>query len=125
MVTTLRDIPTFRPYEDALPLLIPATLVDLILAVGVAAFCVYAGVRLWAVSPGAVRTAKTYLYSAAGYQVVSVAITYAALPQEIIREIQADMISRLARSLIAVAVWLAYFRTSERVGATYGRDDAS
>ena len=86
------------------------------------AYGMYAGLRLWAVRPGAVATAKRALLFGLAVDVVTAAL-HAAIGAvaESGWAVRSDLTSALLTSLIFFAVCFAYLNRSARVQATYGR----
>src|SRR5208337_5486904 len=65
-------------YFDRFPGLLVITLVDTVLSLGIASFSVYAGIGLWRIRPGAVQTAKRYLFCLLGYYALSAVLPFMA-----------------------------------------------
>jgi len=114
LVAVYSSFVLIAPYASDFPSLFAIDLVDSILTMALAGFGVYAGIQLWRVRPGAVRTAKTYLLSCLGYTVVALLLLGMAGEG-------AGMGTVLARNVIYVIVWHSYLNKSKRVQATYSQ----
>ncbi len=103
------------------PGLLVVTLVDGALSLAMVAFSIYAGVSLWRIRPGAVRTAEIYLLCYLCYQGIAAVLPYlAGLPSLANRTMSAETAMQAVRALGYVGIWTLYLRKSERVRATYG-----
>jgi hypothetical protein len=117
---TLNEIPSLLPYSNIAPLAVPMTVIDSVLGLGVVAFSIVAGIRLWTVQPRAVSLARSYLIALAAYTIVSSGLNYFAVPPAFSTRTAADFLAPAVRQLAYTAIWLAYFARSERVAVTYG-----
>jgi hypothetical protein len=94
--------------------------IDLVLSLGVVAFSIYAGIGLWTIRPGAVRTAKAYLITFLLYHgIASVLPFLAGLPPEANEAMMKEVFKSVFRALIFFGVWFSYLNVSKRVKATY------
>ncbi len=81
---------------------------------------IYAGIRLWLVSPGAPHVAKTYLVAVFAQQVLLllmgfwIASKVTTTPENI-----GSVIVEPLRSISYVAIWYSYLNKSQRVAATF------
>jgi len=106
----------FREFPGLLVMLI----IDTVLSLGIAGFGLYAGLQLWRVRPGAVLTAKKYLYCALGYHILGIGLPWiAGLSPEDTKAMIVDGIRDTVRGLIYFAIWFSYLNQSKRVKATY------
>jgi hypothetical protein len=85
------------------------------------AFSIYAGLGLWRIRPGAVRTAEIYLLCFLCYQGIAAVLPFlAGFPASANHALTEAVYRNLARSLLYFGVWYSYLNKSERVKATYG-----
>lgn len=106
---------------DSLPGLIGASVFDSVLVVALAGYGIYAGVKLWTIQPGAVRTAKIFLALTLAY-VFGSPLLYAAadLPGVGYDVLMVESVKEIVQALIYFGVWFSYLNVSRRVQATYG-----
>ena len=105
---------------DSFPGLRAITVIDALLSSGLMAFSVYAGVSLWRIKPGAVDTAKRYLWCALAYCAVASLLPFmAGLPSEVDGNMIAEVFKNAIRMVAYVAIWSAYLNKSKRVKATF------
>jgi len=84
------------------------------------AFSVYAGIRLWDIRPGAVRTAKRFLWCIVGYHAVLLFLPFlAGLPKIATGAMIVSAVTELMGALVYVGLWTSYLNRSQRVRATY------
>lgn len=117
---SLRDLPIILFNAELFPGLAAALIIDLFLSLGIVAFSITAGVRLWRIKPGAVRTARIFLYSFFAYSTVSSILIYLAIPPEIRNVTSFDITKEFIQSAVYSIIWLLYLRRSKRVASTYG-----
>lgn len=87
---------------------------------------VRAGLALWTVKPGAVKTAKTYFLILLAYSVVAAALPFmAGLPSEVNYAMLPEMVVGLLQSLIFFRIWFSYLNRSKRVRATYSTENTN
>ena len=102
------------------PGLLVMLIIDTVLSLGIAGFGLYAGIKLWRVRPGAVLTAKQYLYCALTYHIIGIGLPWiAGLPPEDTKSMIVEGIRNTMRGLIHFAIWFSYLNKSKRVRATY------
>ena len=102
------------------PGLLAMLAIDALLSVAVTAFSIFAGIGLWCIWPGAVRTAKEYLWCFLGYHIIGVLLPLmTGLPWAAQEAMILDMERNAIRSAFYFAIWYAYLKRSERVKATY------
>ena len=105
---------------DQFPNLRILTALDVVLALGVMAFSVYAGVALWRVQPRAVQTAKNYYLCFLAYAVIAATFPFmSGLPSEEISAILKGNVKIVGRTAVEVAIFSLYLHRSKRVKATY------
>jgi small basic protein len=105
---------------DRYPGLMVITDIDTFLSLGLMAFSVYAGVGLWRVTLGAVRTAKRYLLCLLAYAVVATILPFiAGLPSKVNEAMVEFVFIGSFRTAVYVAIWYAYLNKSARVKATF------
>ena len=100
-----------------------ATIVAIALTTCSVLFGIYAGLRLWAVAPGAVSAARAALVFGLAVDVCTTTISTVlgtAWPAD--GELFYEVLLDLAPSLAFFTVCLAYLNKSRRVEATYGQD---
>jgi hypothetical protein len=94
-----------------------------LLGIGITAFSVYAGIGLWRIRPGAVRTAKLYLLCLLGVKIIGVILGF--MVTVVIYKIELNYkekyggVTILVGSLLNFTVWYSYLSRSKRVKATY------
>jgi hypothetical protein len=107
-------------YFEQIPGLLHLTVIDTLLSVGLMGFSIYAGVGLWSIRPGAVRSAKRYLLCCLWYQAVAAVLPFmAGLPSAASEAMIPEVVKQTVRGVIHVAVWYSYLCKSQRVKATY------
>jgi len=85
-----------------------------------------AGIALWTVKPGAVKTAKNYLLIFLAYTGISVLLPFmAGLPTEVNDAMAPAIIESVFHALIFFGVWYSYLNKSKRVKATYNSNITS
>lgn len=91
--------------------------------VALAAFCIFVGVSVWRVRPGALALVKA-LFIVLTCVAALIIVGGAAMLSE--GASRAGNLSETllpgARMLFSIAIWLAYFKKSKRVLATFGRN---
>jgi len=109
-----------REYFAEYPGLLAMIIIDSVLSLGVTGFGLFAGIQLWRIRPGAVLTAKRYLFCALMSQAVEIGLPWmTGLPAEDIRTMVAANVRNAVRGLIPFAIWYSYLNVSKRVRATY------
>lgn len=96
-----------------------------ILAVGLTAFSIYAGIGLWMVRPNAVKIAKSYFIVLFSSQLLFYAflarimLVAAGIPADVAVEV--EFVSPLYKLglLASCWIWISYLKRSKRVKATY------
>jgi hypothetical protein len=102
------------------PGLLVIAVIDTLLIPALVAFSIYAGVALWHIRPGAVRTAKRFLLSVLGYQAIAAVLPFmAGLPPAATGAIIIKVVDGAMTNVAFVAIWYSYLNKSERVKATY------
>ena len=82
-----------------------------------------AGIALWTIKEGAVKTAKNYLLIFLGYSVIAIFLPFVAgLPSEANDVMIPEVIKSTVQSLVFFGIWYSYLNTSKRVKATYNSD---
>ena len=123
LVTTVSVASSFgvsREYFAEYPGLLAMIIIDSVLSLGVTGFGLFAGIQLWRIRPGAVLTAKRYLFCALMSQAVEIGLPWmTGLPAEDIRTMVAANVRNAVRALIPFAIWYSYLNVSKRVRATY------
>jgi len=105
---------------DRYPGFLVTTLVDGVLSLALAAFSVYAGLALWRIRPGAVRTAEIYLLCFLCYQGIAAVLPFlAGLPASANHGLTEAVYKNLTRGLLYFGLWYSYLNKSKRVKATY------
>ena len=110
-------------YFDRYPT--PRSLVAIgeLLGIGLMTFSIYAGIGLWRIRPGAVRTAKLYLLCSLGVKIIGVIV--ACMVTVVIHQIELDYkekygsVAIIVGSLLSFTIWYSYLSRSKRVKATY------
>ena len=81
---------------------------------------VYAGLALWRIRPGAVRTAEIYLLCFLCYQGIAAVLPFlAGLPASANHGLTEAVYKNLTRGLLYFGLWYSYLNKSKRVKATY------
>jgi Protein of unknown function (DUF2569) len=107
-------------YFDEFPGLRVITVIDTLLSLGLMAFSIYAGTRLWSIRPRAVQIAKRYLLCLLGYYAVGTTLPFlSGLPSAANWAMMAALVKDTLRGVFYLAVWYSYLHMSERVKATY------
>jgi hypothetical protein len=110
----------FQQFEQ-IPGLLTYTVVDRLLLLGVTAFSVYAGERLWRIKLGAVKIVKRYLLTVLGYYFLSLFLPFIVeFSSTASDKLFLSNLARLVLGATFVALWYSYFNQSKRVKATYG-----
>ncbi|HXN50103.1 MAG TPA: DUF2569 family protein [Bryobacteraceae bacterium] len=105
---------------DRYPGFLITTLVDGVLSLALAAFSAYAGLGLWRIRPGAVRTAEIYLLCYLCYQGIAAVLPFmAGFPASANHALTEGVYKNLTRGLLYFGVWYGYLNKSRRVKATY------
>jgi hypothetical protein len=121
---TLRSLPRAyvesSKYFDLYPGLLVVAVTDPVLSAGLTIFSIYAGIGLWNIRPGAVRTARQYLLCFPGYSIVAVILPFTAgLPSESIDAMIGPATLEIFSRVIYFAIWYSYLGHSKRVKSTY------
>lgn len=94
--------------------------VDGILSLVITGLSIRAGIVLWTIRPGAVKTAKNYLLIFLGYSVLAIFLPFTAgLPPEVNNAMVPEVIKGTLQALIFFGIWYSYLNKSKRVKATY------
>ena len=111
-----------NPYFDLFPGLLNLWIIDSILSICLIIFAIYTGFMLFSIRPGAVKTAKIYLFVALGYSTIASLLLpfIAGLPSEVTQNILQEGIGKFIGACITFAIWYSYLLKSKRVKATYG-----
>jgi hypothetical protein len=105
---------------DRLPGLLFLSAVNLLVAVALASFSVYAGVALWRRKVGAVHIARVFLIVGAIYALISpFFVLLVGLPASANGQLAAGALESAGRGVLYYALWLTYLLQSKRVRATY------
>ena len=95
-------------------------ILDIPLSIGLTAFSIYAGARLWQVKPGAVKTAKTFFLFMLGYTAIASALPFMiGLPPQATSAMIPEVMKGIFLNMIGAAIWISYLNKSKRVKATY------
>jgi len=106
---------------DRYPGLLITTLVDGTLGLALTAFSIYAGLSLWRIRPGAVRTAEIYLLCFLCYQGIAAVLPFmAGFPASANQALTESTAKNLTPALLYFGLWYSYLQKSQRVKATYG-----
>lgn len=110
-----------NPYFDRFPGLRTLTMIDMPVSIALMGFSIYAGVGLWSIRPGAVRTAKRFLIVTLVYLVVSSFFLpfIVELPERATSAMLPEIVKGFFQGLVFVVIWLMYLNKSRRVKATY------
>jgi hypothetical protein len=107
-------------YFDRFPRLAVIMGIDSLLSLSLMGYSIYAGVGLWRIRPGAVRTAKRYLVSYLVYLVIAAVLPFTAgLPSAANTAMLGVIFKGFVRGGIFFGIWYSYLGTSQRVKATY------
>lgn len=107
-------------YFNQFPRLLLIIVIDGFLSLGITSFCIYAGIGLWRIRPGAVNMAKRYLLCFLVYQAIAALLPFlAGLPTAANEAMLAQVAKDTIRSILYVTVWYLYLSKSKRVRATY------
>lgn len=96
--------------------------VPMIFDLAMAAWSIYAGICLWRVRTGAVKTARIFLWSLTGLNVVLVALVFLS-PGDASDEERSKALVSCIGVILASTARLAYLDTSKRVKATYAEKE--
>lgn len=99
--------------------------IDLVVSILITLYGIYAGIKLWSIKPGAIKSANTYLDLVLIYVIISVFIAMLIID---ITETSMDLSTLLAGILIKyfmisigfVIIWKFYLKNSVRIKNTYG-----
>jgi magnesium-transporting ATPase (P-type) len=107
------------------PLLKLVTFIDIVLSFTLLAFGIYVGIRIWIVSPDAIRSANSFLNVLLVYAIVSPLIIFSLyfiysinFSNEIV-ELFGNIFRETVHSVLYVIIWKLYLKNSERVKNTY------
>ena len=107
-------------YFDRFPGLRAIAQIDALLSVGLIVFSIYAGVGLWSIRKGAVRTAKRYFLCYLGYAFIAAALPFmAGLPSAAHDSLIFIAAKSAGGGLVSFSIWYSYLNNSARVKATY------
>ena len=119
------NLETLKRFSSQFPGLAALTYLDAGLSIAVMLFGMYAGISLWAVHQGAVKTAKRFFLVRLAYAGVAFVLPFlAGLPAQYNDVIVQTGVTGIVQAGIVFAVWYTYLVKSKRVKATYG-DDAT
>lgn len=119
-LSTLLGTLGLQRYFEQYPSLYPICLTDTILSTSVVIFSIYAGIRLWAVKPNAVRIAKVYLVYLLAYRGFSIALLFfTGLPTNVIGVLTPEVARTFIQNFVFAIIWLLYISKSKRVQHTY------
>lgn len=94
--------------------------IDGLLSLALIILSIRAGIALWTLKPGAVKTAKNYLLIFLIYTVIAILLPFTAgLPAEVNEIMIPEVIVSTLQSVIFFGVWYSYLKVSKRVKATY------
>jgi len=94
--------------------------IDGILSIALIILSIRAGIALWRIKPGAVKTAKNYLWLFLGYSAFATILPFTAgLPSEANEAMITEAVQGFVKSLFYFGVWYWYLTVSKRVAATY------
>lgn len=112
----------WKPYFDAFPGIYMANLLRTILVSALIIFSIYSGAILWNKEPGAVKTAKVYLWTYLSYAVLYpvLFLVLAGLPKEDYVDVLKTGIPELIGQIGFFVVWYSYLLRSKRVRLTFG-----
>ena len=118
--------PEISPFFETFPGLAQIVVADLIMSAGLMIFSIYAGLALWNIKPGAVKTAKSYLLIAFFYAILASFLPYASdLPETAKDAMMPETVKGILRALVYSGVWYWFLNVSKRVKATYGLNGMS
>jgi hypothetical protein len=121
MESLVKEYVEWSEYFDRFPGVQVITVTKMLLIIGLMAFSIYAGVRLWSVRPGAVQVAKRYFFCALGYHAVAAILPFmAGLPSAATDAMIPHVVQDVYVGVITFAVWYLYLDNSKRVKATFG-----
>jgi hypothetical protein len=107
-------------YFTQFPGLLLLWAIDTLLSLGLIAFGIYAGIRLWSIRPGAVTMAKRYLMCTLGYYTVAAVLPFfVGLPSVANEAMILPVIKNTLKGILTFAIWYSYLNKSKRVNATY------
>ena len=117
LISTLYQI---IPIAGQYPGLLTISVIDAILSLGLTVLGIYAGIKLWAVKPRAVKTAKMFLYAYLIYSVIACLLPYMiGLSSEATQAMVGTVLYSLFKGLLFSVIWLIYLNKSHRVYNTY------
>lgn len=94
--------------------------IDLVLSLIIIALSLRAGIGLWTLKNGAVRTAKKYLLILLAYTIVAVFLPLTVgISTEVNELLIIEVIMTCLQSIVFFGVWYSYLNVSTRVKATY------
>jgi len=107
-------------YFDVFPGIKKVIYIDTFLSILLMIKSVRAGIALWSVKPGAVKTAKNYFLIFTGYCIVVFFLPFTAgLPSEANDVMLLEGFFELIKSSVFFGIWYSYLNVSKRVKATY------
>jgi hypothetical protein len=107
-------------YFERFPRLVVIMVIDSLLSLSLMGYSIYAGVGLWKIRPGAVRTAKRYLVTYLVYLAIAAVLPFTAgLPSAANMAMLGEVFKSFVRGGVFFAIWYSYLTTSQRVKATY------
>lgn len=94
--------------------------IDLVLSLIIIALSLRAGIALWTLKSGAVRTAQKYLFILLIYTVITVFLPITVgIYTEVNELLIIEIIMSCLQSIVFFGVWYSYLNVSTRVKATY------
>ena len=107
-------------YFDIYPGLEYLFYIDSLLSLFLMAFSIRAGLALLMIKPGAVKTAKNYLFLFLGYSVIAIFLPFmVGLPSRANEVLIQEIIKSVMQSMFYFVIWFWYLSASKRVAATY------
>ncbi len=108
------------PLFGHIPGLKKTIITDTILSVALMCFSVYAGVRLWKITAGAVEVAKRYLMVYLGYNIFTLALPFIyGIPERFADPIFKQLSKAFPFAAAYFTIWYLYLTYSKRVKGTY------
>ena len=114
ILNPLMVVSRLAPAFSYLSSLGPRFVIEVLIALGLAGFGIYAGIGLWTVRAGAVKIAKMFFVARGAWTVISILMAFtgsyarfALMPQSFV-------------TLLFCAIWYAYLSSANRVKTTYG-----
>jgi len=102
------------------PRMVIVIAIESILILGLIAFSIYTGIKLWAIKEGAIETAKVFLVTNfAAIAFVSILPFFGGLPDSANDEITKNAMSSVIRGAIFTWIWFSYLNKSVRVAQTF------